>query len=148
ADRTQHLVFGPAEVDQRAEIAGDGNAMHRDFLVSRDTDFRNLGDMPGVTEMEREPEGPALREFAPPPGLGGGEVDHADCPTGVERGSRWRREPARLAEDVEQKVSMVAVCLHREFMQKTLNCERLCTIAGRAPWAAARAERQHGLCDV
>ena len=59
-DRALRLVLGAAHVDDRADVARHRDLVHGELAVAVDADLGHLREMPGVTEVEREPE-PATR---------------------------------------------------------------------------------------
>ena len=109
-DRAFALVLRAAEVDHRADVAGDHDTMHGDLLFCIDADVGDFREVTRMAEMEGEPERASLSQRLAPAGLFSGELQHARRPAGVERVRIVGRQPARLAHQLQQELQVISLC--------------------------------------
>jgi hypothetical protein len=55
------LILGPAQIDDRTDIAGDRHVVYRQLPILIDADLGNLREVAGVTEVKRQAQPASAR---------------------------------------------------------------------------------------
>lgn len=147
-DRALAHMDGGAFVDDLAEIKRHGHLVHGDFFVGVHTHFGHLGDVGSVGKIERKTEGAARRKLAAPAGFFRRALDDGGGAARVQRARLAGVQKARLAQNFQEELHMIAARCDGGFVQEALQREALRVGARRAEIAGGGDQRDEGLADA